>query len=231
MIFLLFAFFAHGDPQVMEGLKLENIKADTKNIFLNTSDVVVVDSKTALVVKGGKLSYVDLNTNKTASPMKLPLDCTRISLVLRAGRAARDILCFGKKAGSDDKLQIYSGAGKFTPILKTPKKIFAAGGNSDRLFFVISDGLYQIRPRDGIRPVFASSLVTGVKSLVFDSENDVVYMATTKEVMSLRGGMLDVLVQGLGGSLSLLDKHLVIVDSGGRVVRLGGLNELLVKRK
>lgn len=218
------------EPQVMQGLMLESMKTDSTKIFAATTDSIVVDSVAALIVKAGKLHFANLKSNQLAKPMSLPAECARVALAVRNGRAARDILCFGKKSGSDDGLLVYSGNGKFTPLLKTPKKIFAAGGNSDRLFFVSGDGLFQMRPRDGIRPVFASALMTGVRSLAFDSENDVIYLASNKEVMSLRGGVLDVLVQGLGGSLSLIDKDLALVSTDGRVFRLVGLDKILVKK-
>lgn len=240
ILFTLSSRVSHaGDPLIMHGLKLESMTVKSPK-FVAAADVIVIDSSTALILSSGqpnsgirnagKLSFIDLKSDRSAKPMSLPEECSRVALAVRPGRAARDILCFGKKAGADDNLLVYAGAGKFSPLLKTPKKIFAAGGTADRIFFVSGDGLYQIRPKDGVRPVFASSLLVGVKSLVVDGENDVLYLATANEVMSLRGGILDVLVQGMGGHLSLIGKDIVLVDPNGRVFRLTGLSELLVKK-
>ncbi|MDZ4660192.1 MAG: hypothetical protein SGJ18_01100 [Pseudomonadota bacterium] len=215
----------------IDGLKVEKVTNAYLNELALKPGLLIMDAATALTNEASQIQIHDLKTSKTVGKQafKAPSSCQHFATTQEPGRALRGLYCFTGK-GKGDSLQLYQGKGKFAPILKTPNPITAIAGGYHRLFFLSGDAIYVLREGDKIRPVFVSSFLTGVRSMAFDGESDLLFLATDKEVYSLRAGTLDLLVQGLGGNLAWIKSDLFVSNSSG-VYRLPAVRDLLVVKK
>ncbi len=237
LILLLFvnSFARAEDVKLIAGLKLEPL-AKTEKIVLPeiaADQILVLDHDSALVVAGNKVHFYSFakKTLLDSKAMTLPADCTRLALTVNAGQTQKSLYCFGsapKKNG--DSIRIFA-KGSFDTLIKTPNKISALTGDTNRIFFTSADGLYQIRIHEGVKPVFASSFLNGVQSMAFDAKRDLIYLASKDQIFSLRGGVLDVLAKGIGGQVFLLGDDLLILDSTNQIWQLTGVTDLLTKQK
>ena len=237
LIFLiLLSIFARAEEtKLIDGLKLEALSEKEKiNLPAGSADqILVLDNLSALVVTGVEVRFYSLSKNKflDSKPMTLPKDCTRLALMANSTQAQRFLYCFNSgKINSGDSIRIFK-KGTFESIIKTPNKISAVTGDSNRIFFVSADGLYQIRIHEGVKPVFASSFLNGIQSMAFDPKRDMIYLASKDQIFSLRGGVLDVLAKGIGGQVMLIGGDLLILDSKNKIWRLTGAADLLIKQK
>lgn len=221
--------------KLIDGLKLESLAKSQKMVLPDESadQVLLLDNQSALVVNKTKVRFYSLQNNKfiDSKPMMLPQDCVRLALIADTTRALKSLYCFGSnKKDAGDSIRLFK-KGTFDTLIKTPKKISAVTGDSNRIFFISQDGLFQIRAKEGVKPVFVSSFLNGVQSMVFDSKNDLIFLASKDQIFSLRGGVLDVLAKGMGGQVLLLGNDLLILDNSNQLWRLTGHVELLTKQK
>lgn len=221
--------------KLIDGLKLESLAKNQKMVLSEeTADqVLLLDNQSALVVFESKVRFYSFEKNKflDSKPMILPKDCVRLALIADAARAQKSLYCFGRnKKDNGDSIRLYK-KGSFDTLIKTAKKISAVTGDSNRIFFVSQDGLFQIRATEGVKPVFASSFLNGVQSMAFDAKNDLIFLASKDQIFSLRGGVLDVLAKGIGGQVMLIGNDLLILDNSNQIWRLTGHAELLTKQK
>ena len=223
------------EVKLIDGLKLEALAKNTKLALpLGPVDqILVLDNQAALIVTDNKVRFYSFPKNKflDSKPMILPKDCTRLALTADSARAQRSLYCFGSgEKDSGDSIRIFT-KGTFDTLIKTPNKISAMTGDSNRIFFISGDGLFQIRIHEGVKPVFASSFLNGIQSIAFDAKKDLLFLASKDQIFSLRGGVLDVLAKGIGGQLMLLGEDLLILDSINNFWRLTGYENLLAKQK
>lgn len=221
--------------KLIDGLKLESLAKSQKKVLPDDSadQVLLLDNQSALVVNNTKVRFYSLQKNKflDSKPMMLPQDCVRLALIVDTARAHKSLYCFGSnKKDTGDSIRLYK-KGAFDTLIKTPKKVSAITGDSNRIFFISQDGLFQIRATEGVKPVFVSSFLNGVQSMAFDSKNDLIFLASKDQIFSLRGGVLDVLAKGIGGQVLLIGDDLLILDNSNQIWRLTGYVELLTKQK
>jgi len=237
--FLLLLFFFHlplafAAPKIVEGLSLDGVKAGSlqKILALSPDDLVFADHLTVLSVKKGEMLVHDLKASKASSkkPIKLPAGCHRLALVQEGTSYSRSVYCFGGE-GKKGFMKVYSGKGKFKTIIKTPRKVSAMSGGQNRLFFILGDTLYQVRAHEGVKLVFTASLLNGVHSMAFDPEKDTLFLATSDSILTLRAGVLDILVQGLGGRIFLNGDELIVMTSKKKLYQISGLSKLLSAKK
>jgi len=215
----------------IEGLSIEKINDTYLTELATKPGLLIIDTATALTYQGSKIQIHDLKSSRIVGKraFKTPESCQHFVTIQEPGRALRGLYCFRGK-GKRDSLQLYLGKGKFSTLLKTPNPITAVTGGLHRLFFLSGDAIYLLREGEKIKPVFVSSFLTGIKSMAFDTESDLLFLATQNEVYSLRAGTLDLLVQGLGGSLAWINSDLYIYNSAG-VYRLPSPSKYLVVKK
>lgn len=235
LLLFLGVFSGAEEIKLIAGLKLEALAKNEKLSLPEGSvdQILVLDNHSALVVTANKVRFYSFSKNKflDLKPMILPKDCTRLALTADSARAQKSLYCFASgKKNSGDSIRIFA-KGTFDTLIKTPNKISAITGDSNRIFFISADGLFQIRVHEGVKPVFASSFLNGVQSMVFDAKRDLIFLASKDQVFSLRGGVLDVLAKGIGGQLVLMGENLLISDSTNTIWRLTGYEDLLIKQK
>lgn len=236
LILLLLGFISRAEElKLIEGLKLEALAKNEKWTLPGDSpgQILILDKQSALIVKESKVRFYSFAKNKflDSKPMTLPKDCTRLALIANSGMAQRSLYCYGNnKKNSGDSIRLFTN-GSFKTIIETPKKISAVTGDSNRIFFISTDGLFQIRIHEGVKPVFASSFLNGIESMAFDAKNDLIYLSSKDQIFSLRGGVLDVLAKGIGGDVILMGEALLILDSTNKLWRLTGSEDLLTRSR
>lgn len=221
--------------KLIDGLKLESLDKSRKKVLPDdiADQVLLLDNQSALIVNNSKARFYSLQKNKflDSKPMLLPQDCMRLALIADAARAHKSLYCFGiNKKGNSDSIRLYK-KGTFEPLIRTPKKVSAVTGDSNRIFFISQDGLFQIRATEGVKPVFVSSFLNGVQSMALDSKSDVIFLASKDQIFSLRGGVLDVLAKGIGGQVLLMGDDLLILDNSNQIWRMKGYVDLLTRQK
>ena len=224
------------DVKLIEGLKLEVLSGGSK-IELpsigSTDQTLIVDSESALIVVNENLRFYSLTKKKfiDRKAISLPKDCLSLALVGESATIQKSLYCFGhKKNSGGDSIRIFK-KGIFEPLIKTPNKISAVTGDFNRIFFISQDALFQIRIHEGVKPVFISTFLNGIQSIVLDSKNDLIFLASKDQIYSLRGGVLDILVKGLGGHIALVGNDLLITDQQNKIWRLVAPISLLIKNK
>lgn len=221
--------------KLIDGLKLESLDKTGKKVLPGdvADQVLLLDNQSALIVNNSKARFYSLQKNKflDSKPMLLPKDCVRLALIADTQRAHKSLYCFGSETkNNSDSIRLYK-KGTFDTLIKTPKKVSAVTGDSNRIFFISQDGLFQIRATEGVKPVFVSSFLNGVQSMAFDSKSDVLFLASKDQIFSLRGGVLDVLAKGIGGQVLLIGDDLLILDNSNQIWRMKGYVELLTRQK
>ena len=224
------------DVKLIEGLKLETLAGGAKIELASAGtieQILIVDSQSALIVVNGNLHFYSLIKKKfiDSKAMSLPKDCLNLALVGDSATIQKSLYCFGhKKISGSDSIRIFK-KGIFDPLIKTPNKISAVTGDANRIFFISKDALFQIRIHEGVKPVFISTFLNGIQSMVLDSKNDLIFLASKDQIYSLRGGVLDILVKGLGGHIALAGDDLLITDQQNKIWRLVAPVSLLIRTK
>lgn len=146
-------------------------------------------------------------------------DLPNLNMALSAGK---ELMYLYDKAGTNNKngLYIIAKGRRFTKLLEMPTPINAIFEQNDSLLFASGNKLFMVDMKTKQVKALVSLPQVGkeIVSITFDPDKSTIYFSTNSAIYTLKSNLSECMTDKFGGSLTYLDRGLLVFDSDKKML-------------